>query len=101
MNVVDSMLSMADVDKQAGVSDRVRFVRKNVFDVDIGEATVVTIYLLPSVNLRLRPKLFRELDSGTRGVSHNFHMEEWTKEVGNTLLYLWQIPETPPHGPNQ
>ena len=58
----------------AGVSDRVRFVADNIFDADISEATVVTLYLLQSINERLRPKLVRELKPGTRVVSHVFNM---------------------------
>jgi precorrin-6B methylase 2 len=86
--------------RNAGVSDRVEFREKDLFEADIGEATVVTIYLLPSANLKLRPKLFRELAPGTRVVSHNFHMEEWTPErtmeLDDRLLYFWRIPEEKP-----
>ncbi len=56
----------------AGVSDRVKFVQQDLFQTDLSEATVVTLYLLPEVNLRLRPKLLRELKPGTRLVSHQF-----------------------------
>ena len=62
----------------AGVSDRVRFVTQNLFTSDLSEATVVTLYLLQSINERLRPKLVRELKPGTRVVSHVFNMgPEW------------------------
>jgi predicted RNA methylase len=62
----------------AGVSDRVRFVNENLFTADIHEASVVTLYLLQSINERLRPKLVRELKPGTRVVSHVFNMgPEW------------------------
>ena len=84
----------------AGVSDRVHFRQADLFEADLSDATVVTMYLLPAVNLKLRPKLFRELAPGTRVVSHSFHMEEWTpdvtKEIGDTMLYLWRIPEETP-----
>jgi len=63
--------------KQAGVTDRVRFLQKNLFDADFHEATVVTLYLLPEVNIKLRPKLLKELKVGTRIVSHQFDMGEW------------------------
>lgn len=86
--------------KAAGVADRVAFQEGDLFEADLSDATVVTIYLLPSVNLELRPKLFRELDPGTRVVSHDFHMGAWrparTIEVGGRRLYLWRIPEETP-----
>ena len=61
----------------AGVSDRVKFVQQDLFQTDLSEATVVTLYLLPEVNLRLRPKLLRELKPGTRLVSHQFGLKDW------------------------
>jgi SAM-dependent methyltransferase len=81
---------------KAGVADRVRFVEGNLFTADIGEATVVTLYLLQSINERLRPKLVRELKPGTRVVSHVFNMgPEWPAEtsvrVGPNPVYLWTI----------
>lgn len=86
--------------RAAGVADRVRFQEGDLFDADISAATVVTLYLLPAVNLGLRPKLLRELRPGTRVVSHGFGMQEWTPDrtvqVGEATLYLWQIPEEPP-----
>ena len=80
----------------AGVSDRVRFVNDNLFTVDIHDATVVTLYLLQSINERLRPKLVRELKPGTRVVSHVFNMgPEWPPEqrlmVGASPIYFWTI----------
>jgi SAM-dependent methyltransferase len=82
----------------AGVSDRVRFVTQNLFSADISEATVVTLYLLQSINERLRPKLVRELKPGTRIVSHVFNMgPEWppqqTLRAGRSPIYLWTIQE--------
>ena len=82
----------------AGVSDRVRFVSGNLFASDIGEATVVTLYLLQSINERLRPKLVRELKPGARIVSHVFNMgPEWppqkTLAIGASPIFLWTIPE--------
>jgi SAM-dependent methyltransferase len=81
----------------AGVSDRVRFVAQNLFTSDISEATVVTLYLLQSLNERLRPKLVRELKPGTRIVSHVFNMgPEWppqkTLMVERSRIFLWTIP---------
>lgn len=81
----------------AGVSNRVRFVAQDLFTSDIREATVVTLYLLQSLNERLRPKLIRELKPGTRIVSHMFNMgPEWppeqTLEVDRSRIFFWTIP---------
>lgn len=65
---------------EAGVSDRVEFVLRDLFEADISQATVVTLYLLSKVNLRLRPKIFRELNPGTRVVSHDFDMGKWNPD---------------------
>ncbi len=86
--------------KNAGVSDRVEFRQGDLFEADLSEATVVSIYLLPTVNMELRPKLFRELKPGTRVVSHDFDMNEWepdtTWESDGETVFLWTIPEEPP-----
>lgn len=86
--------------ERSGVSDRVEFREGDLFEADISEATVVTLYLLPSVNRELRPKLFRELDAGTRVVSHDFDMDEWepdtTWESGGETVFRWTIPEEIP-----
>jgi len=96
-DLVDKARTNAD---DSGVSELVEFRQGDLFEADISEATVVTLYLLPSVNLELRPKLFRELKPGTRVVSHDFDMDEWspdtTLEVENSRIYLWTIPEEPP-----
>ena len=81
----------------AGVADRVRFLAQNLFTSDISQASVVTLYLLQSINERLRPKLVRELKPGTRIVSHVFNMgPEWPPEktvtVDRSRIYLWSIP---------
>jgi len=81
----------------AGVSDRVRFVNQNLFATDLRPATVVTLYLLQSINERLRPKLVRELKPGSRIVSHVFNMgPEWPPEksvaVERDRIFLWSIP---------
>jgi len=82
--------------KKAGVADRVRIIRGDLFEADIRPATVVTLYLLTDLNLKLRPKLWRDLNPGTRVVSHAFSMGDWkperTAEVEGTTVYLWRIP---------
>jgi SAM-dependent methyltransferase len=79
------------------VKDKVKFIEQNLFEADIKDATVVAIYLLNSVNLKLRPKLFRELQPGTRVVSHAFHMEDWAPDSSQVVddrdIYFWIIPE--------
>jgi ribosomal protein L11 methylase PrmA len=84
---------------KAGVTDKVKFIQGDLFDADIGDATVVTMYLLPEVNLKLRPKLMAELKPGTRIVSQSFHMGEWqpekTADVGYIKVYRWTIPSKP------
>jgi SAM-dependent methyltransferase len=79
---------------KAGVADRVRFITGNIFEADVSEATVVTLYLLQSLNERLRPKLVRELKPGTRIVSHVFSMgPEWppleSLRVQGHPIFLW------------
>ena len=80
----------------AGVANRVKFIQQDLFNTDIKEATVVTLYLLPEVNLRLRPKLLAELKPGTRVVSNAFDMGDWKYEkitfVGEQPIYFWTIP---------
>jgi SAM-dependent methyltransferase len=85
----------------AGVADRVRFRTADLFQTDLREATVVTLYLTPSLNLRLRPKLFRELRPGARVVSNNFDMGDWEPDstvivqgvaLANTPVRLWIVP---------
>ncbi len=71
--------------KKAGVSNKVKFSEENLFTAEIKEATVVTLYLLSEVNLRLRPRLFTELAPGTRVVSHEFSMGRWEPEVSTTV----------------
>jgi SAM-dependent methyltransferase len=82
--------------KTAGVEDRVQFLEADLFATDISKATVVTLYLLPSLNLKLQPKLFKELKPGTRIVSHAFDMGDWkpeqTREVEWRTIYFWTIP---------
>lgn len=82
--------------KAAGVGDRVRFLNEDLFEANISAATVVTLYLLPSLNLKLLPKLLAELKPGTRIVSHAFDMGSWkpaqTLNAGGSTVYFWTIP---------
>ena len=79
-----------------GLGGRVRVERGDVFEADFREATVVTMYLLPDLNLKLIPKLLRDLRPGTRIVSHAFHMGSWepeqTAKVDGRTVYRWTIP---------
>jgi SAM-dependent methyltransferase len=81
---------------KAGVGDRVRFLNEDLFQADIHEATVVTLFLLPKLNLQLIPKFRRELKPGTRIVSHKFDMgDDWppekSQDVNGLMIYLWTI----------
>ncbi len=95
--------------RKVGVTDRVKFIEQDLFKTDISEATVVSLYLQRELNLRLRPKLLRELRPGTRIVSHEFDMDDWKPDnmgtvpnvklyykpntaVKNTNYYYWVIP---------
>jgi 16S rRNA G966 N2-methylase RsmD len=63
--------------EKAGVSDQVRFLEQDLFETDVSRASVVTLYLLPSVNQQLRPQLLEQLEPGTKVVSHRFNMGDW------------------------
>jgi SAM-dependent methyltransferase len=88
--------------RRAGVQGRVRFRRQDLFDTDLRPASIVTLYLLPRVNLELRPKLFEQLRPGTRVVSHAFTMGDWEPDsivevkvnqgLGRAMVYAWTIP---------
>ncbi len=82
--------------RKAGVAQLARFEVGDVFDFDIAPATVVTMYLLPGINLQLRPRLLKELAPGTRIVSHDFDMGDWTPErrvdVDRSRIFLWTVP---------
>lgn len=82
--------------KQAGVEDKVDFHVQDLYETDIGEATVLSMYLLPQVNLDLRPRILEELDPGTRVVSHAFDMGDWEPDahesVGGRQVFLWVVP---------
>lgn len=87
--------------REAGVADQVEFRQQDLFQTDFSEATAVTLYLLASLNIQLRPELFRQLEPGTPVVSHDFDMGEWEPErvveteEGSTI-YLWTVPEEVP-----
>ena len=81
--------------RQAGVGDKVSFRRADIFETDFSSASVVTMYLLPELNLRLRPILFA-MQPGTRVVSHSFRMGDWQPDevsrIGSGEVFLWRIP---------
>lgn len=91
--------------RRNGVADRVVFYQRNLFETDLSQATVITMYLLPQVNLELRPKLL-ELKPGTRVVSHDFDMGDWKADQhvridtndkysgmgGDSDIYFWVVP---------
>jgi SAM-dependent methyltransferase len=82
--------------RTAGVADKVKFIEGDIFTANISDATVVTLYLLSSINERLRPKLTKELKPGTRIVSHQFPMGDWQPEqqtsVDGRPILLWRVP---------
>ena len=82
--------------KTSGMGDKVRFLNQDLFTTSISEATVVTLYLLPSLNLKVMPKLNAELKPGTRVVSHAFDMgdikPQQTQNVNGRTIYLWTVP---------
>jgi ubiquinone/menaquinone biosynthesis C-methylase UbiE len=84
--------------QKAGVTDRVLFLEGDLFKADISQASVITMYLLSSVNLELRPTLLKVLKPGTRIVSHAFNMADWEPDqhemVDHRNVYYWTIPAT-------
>ena len=82
--------------KKAGVTHLVQFRQEDLFKADFKEATVVTLYLLPDLNVKLRPRLWNELKPGTRIVSHQFEMGTWKPEKklesNGRSVYFWTIP---------
>ncbi len=82
--------------REAGVADRVVFLEQDLFETDFSRATVVTMFLLRSVNLHLKPDLLSRLRPGTRVLSHTFDMGDWEpdlrKVIGIRPVYLWVIP---------
>jgi len=90
--------------QRAGVAERILFLNQDLFETEIGDATVVTLFLWPSVNLKLRPKLWRDLKPGTRVVSYIHSMGDWPPREAQNVegargpreLFLWVI-ESPPN----
>lgn len=82
--------------KNAGVTDKVEFIQGDLFQQDLSQATVISLYLLPSLNMKLRPALLN-LKPGTRIVSHSFDMGDWAPEqtlsIGGRAVYFWTVPE--------
>ena len=92
--------------RKAGVAERARFFARDLFDTDISQATVLTLYLLPEFNLQLRPRLVAELKPGTRVVSHDWDMGEWQHDakavldgvvkrvmpIRESTVFLWIVP---------
>lgn len=89
--------------RRLGLADRVSFLKQDLFEADLRPATVVTLYLSPDLNRRLRPKLLSELRPGSRIVSHSFDMGDWmpartlqvSSNEGSHTLYLWIVPARP------
>jgi hypothetical protein len=81
----------------ARVADKVEFRKQDLFETDLSQATVLTMYLLPRVNLQLRPRILNKLKPGTRVVSHSFDMGDWKPDekiiVDGRPIYLWIVPE--------
>lgn len=87
---------------KAGVDDQVMFIKQNLFESDFSRASIVTMYLLPSINQKLRPQLLKQLEPGTRIVSHSFDMGDWKPDKQKTVqnesgggsheIYYWVIP---------
>ncbi len=90
---------------ELGLEKRARIIQGNLFETDVRPATVVTLYLLPDVNQRLRPRLEKELRPGTRVVSHNYSMDPWKAEQAETVttadgvshrVFLYVLPQPRP-----
>ena len=85
--------------RQMGLTGKAQFIQGDLFGQDLRQASIVTVFLSPGVNLRLRPKLLRELKPGTRVISHTFDMGSWapgkTIQVDDRQVYLWVVPDPP------
>jgi len=81
--------------QKAGLGDKVKFVKADLFETDFSQATVITMYLLPAINIKLRPKIL-DMRPGTRIASHAFNMEDWQPDQTATVegrdAYLWIVP---------
>lgn len=100
IDINPDLLAQARLDAEAaGVGDRITFMQGNLFEADVRQATVVLIYLLPHLNLRLRPHLLSQLQPGARVISHQFDMDDWIPETAiklepseeDSVLYRWRI----------
>jgi len=93
----DRVLESVEKARKAGVGKLVEFRNEDLFKSDFREATVVTLYLLPDLNLKLRPRLLAELKPGTRIVSHAFDMGDWKPEkkleTNGRVVYFWVVPD--------
>ena len=86
--------------RKAGLENLAEIKQQDILSVDLSPATVVTMYLLPDVNLKLKPNLLKQLKPGSRVVSHAFDMDDWkpdkTERVNGRTIYLWSIPAKAP-----
>lgn len=86
--------------RKAGVEKSAEIKQQDILTVDLSPATVVTMYLLPEVNLKLKPNLLKQLKPGSRVVSHAFDMGDWkpdkTERINGRTIYLWTIPAKAP-----
>jgi precorrin-6B methylase 2 len=93
----DRIKEANDNAQKAGVTRQVTFRNEDLFQANFSEATIVTLYLLSSLNEKLRPKLLADLKPGTRIVSHAFRMGDWepekTETVNGRIIYFWTIPK--------
>ncbi|MGM0531245.1 MAG: class I SAM-dependent methyltransferase [Bacteroidota bacterium] len=84
--------------QKASVSEKIMFLKKDVFNADFSQATVITTYMTTTLHTRLRPSLLKDLSPGTRVVSHDFHMGTWEAdkhvELGDHDIYYWVVPAT-------
>ena len=90
------MVALSDrIAAKEGVAGKAKFIRGDIFETDFSNATVITLYLLPSLNLKLRPTILK-MKPGTRVVSHAFSMDDWqadqTESVEGRTAYLWIVP---------
>lgn len=101
IDVDETLLTTAQTSAaRAGVDHRLAFLQGNLFESDVSDATVVFLYLLPHLNLRLRPRLLQQLQPGARIVSHQFDMGDWAPDLTlrlepseeDSVLFLWHVP---------
>jgi len=83
--------------KREKVTDKVEFKQQNIYETDLSKANVITMYLLSSINLKMRPRILAEAKPGTRVVSHSFDMGDWkpdkVEKVDGKTVYMWTVPE--------